>query len=178
LSCCIQRRAWRAVGDRVPCCAPCLRFDRCAMVPETRLLSTVLHTHPPATSTNCPVASDRGGGTVIPRPVLRPLPWPFCDVSGVQPPAMSIDQWGPRIGWEQHRVPAGDRPPLVPPLAIQLRSRRKKVHTWAKSRVSTEARELRLLTWECNFPEINIPSHIINRTFQLHNTDDTYFDSM
>ena len=47
-------------------------------------------------------------------------------------------------------------PPFAPPLAIQLRSRRSKVCTRAKSRVSIKTWELRLSTRECNFPGINI----------------------
>jgi len=78
--------------------------------------STVLRIHPLATSTDCPAASDGGEGSwvVIPLPVVHPLPWSFCDVSGAPPPATSIDQLGPGIGREQHRGPAGD-PPLHAP---------------------------------------------------------------
>jgi len=36
---------------------------------------------------------------------------PFYDVLGAPLPAMSISQWGPGIGREQHWGPAGDRPP-------------------------------------------------------------------
>jgi len=65
------------------------------------------------------------GRAAIPRPIVwgrwplhfpgralcvAPFPWPFCDISGVPLPAMSIDRWGPHIGQEQHRGPAGDRP--------------------------------------------------------------------
>jgi len=46
------------VGDRVP--SP--RFDTWAMAPETWPLPAVLHAHPSATLTNCPVASDGAGG--------------------------------------------------------------------------------------------------------------------
>jgi len=42
------------------------------------------------------------------------LPQPFCDVSGVPPPAMPIDRWGPGISREQHRGSAVNRSPSPP----------------------------------------------------------------
>ena len=42
------------------------------------------------------------------------LPWPFCDILGAPPPAVSIYRWGPGIGREQRRGPAGDHPPFGP----------------------------------------------------------------
>jgi len=54
----VVSRTRRPVSDRVPRRAPCLRFDRCATTPETRPLPAVLRAHPPAMSTDCPVASD------------------------------------------------------------------------------------------------------------------------
>jgi len=95
-----------AIGPPPPR-TPRLYFD------STVLRITVLRIHPLATSTDCPAASDGGEGSwvVIPLPVVHPLPWSFCDVSGAPPPATSIDQLGPGIGREQHRGPAGD-PPL------------------------------------------------------------------
>jgi len=76
--------------------------------------------HHPATSTDCPAASDGVGGDSqvhhpgADRPLRfhgRPLPRPFCDVSGAPLPAMSIDRWGPRITRERRQGPAVDRPP-------------------------------------------------------------------
>ena len=76
------------VGDRVPSS----RFDTWAMAQETWPLPAVLHAHPPATLTNCPVASDGAGGDSPPAvwgpighcasPVALPrtILWPFCDV--------------------------------------------------------------------------------------------------
>ena len=92
---------------------------------------------PPATSTNCPVASDGRGcdSLVIPRSGGRmavALPWccspcPPPAILGAAPPAMSMVRrlrWGPVIGREQRRVqpvnapfplraPAGDPTPIV-----------------------------------------------------------------
>ena len=79
------------------------------------------------------------GWAVIPRPVVRgpighctssvslpcsPLPGPFCDILGAPLPAVSIYRWGPGIGREQRRGPAGDHPPLRFLPAIWLRSHR------------------------------------------------------
>jgi len=50
-----------------PCRAPCLRFDTCTTAPETWLLPAALRAHPPATSTDCPAASD-GEGVRFPGP--------------------------------------------------------------------------------------------------------------
>jgi len=111
---------------------PHLRFDRCATAPETWPLPAILHAHPPATSTDCPVASDgegegRHSDSQARRaqanqplhfpchaPTVAPIPRPFCDVSGTPPPAMSIDRWGPGIGREQRWGPAGNRPLPLP----------------------------------------------------------------
>jgi len=70
----------------------------------------------------------RWGGPVIPRPIVQgpishctslvALPWPFCDILGVPPPAMSIVRrwrWHPGIGQERSQGPAGDRPPPFTP---------------------------------------------------------------
>jgi len=56
-----------------------------------------------------------GGRSAIALPQSRSpcshFPQPFCGVSGAPLHDVSIDQWGPGIGWEQHWGPAGDRPP-------------------------------------------------------------------
>jgi len=54
--------------------------------------------------------------------------------------------------------PAGDLPcPLHAPACDPTPITQLKVRTRAKSRVSIETRELRLSSWECDFPGINIP---------------------
>ena len=102
---------------------PSLRFDMCATALETRPLPAISRAHPPATLTDYPAASN-GGVRRFPGPpsggrsaiALPPAaPWPFCDVSGTPPPAMSIDRRGCHIGREQHRGLARDRPtPFAP----------------------------------------------------------------
>ena len=64
---------------------PSLCFDTCATALETHLLPAVLHAHPPATSTDCPTASDGASGdSPSYRPVAdRPLHFP-----GHAPPAV------------------------------------------------------------------------------------------
>jgi len=58
---------WLAIA--FPRLAARLRFDRCATVPETQPLPAAWRAHPPATSTDCPAASDRG--PTIPWPAVR-----------------------------------------------------------------------------------------------------------
>ena len=109
------------VGNHVPRRVPSLRFDRCAMAPETWPLPTISRAHPPVTSTNYSAASDEGRRR-FPQPVIwgpidhciprsrspcSPLPQPFCDVLGAPLPSMSINRWHPGIGRGQHR----GRPP-------------------------------------------------------------------
>jgi len=99
-------------------------------------------------------------------PVAIPRTLPPA-VLGAPLPAMLIvrrRRWGPVIGREQRRVrlviapphaPAGDPTPIT----------QVKVRTRAKSRVSIETLELRLLSQECDFPGINIPTlHSIHIT--------------
>jgi len=129
-----RRGACGLVGDHVPS----LRFDGCATVPENWLLPAILRAHPPATSTDCPAASD-GGGRRFPVPSSRgrsaivllwshspvaPSPGRFCDFSHAPLPAVSIDRWGRYISREQCRGPASNRLPPHPShlLVIQLRS--------------------------------------------------------
>jgi len=78
-------------------------------------------------------------------PPCSPLPRPFCDVLGAPPPAMSIDQWGPRISHEQYRGPAGYRP--SPPSCPHQRSNSDHVgkrYILGRNQESREIRELRL----------------------------------
>jgi len=121
-------------GDR----APCLRSDTCTTAPETPPLHAVLRAHPPATSTDCPAVSDGGRGAAISRPFVRG-PIGHCDSPVVLPPVApslgrvvtfrvrhhlllcrSIDGVSASAG-----NGVGSRtaiaPPLVLPLAIQLR---------------------------------------------------------
>ena len=146
------------VGDRFP--PPPVAFPAHVLTAvETRPLAAVLHAHPSATSTDCPAASDGGGRQFTSLPsggwlaiVLpwscspcSPLPWPFCDVLGAPPPAMSIDQWGPRISHEQYRGPAGYRP--SPPSCPHQRSNSDHVgkrYILGRNQESREIRELRL----------------------------------
>jgi len=108
-------------------------------------LPGVLRTHSLVTSIDCPAASD-GDSPAHRLGADRPLRIPSLPCSppavlrrlGAPPPAMLIDRWGPGIGREQRQGPASDRlPPLFAPTpTIQLLSRRVKVRTRAKSRVS------------------------------------------
>ena len=83
--------------------------------------------NPPATTTDCPVASEGGGG-VIPWPVVRgPMAIAFPDrappaILGAPPPAVSIVRRQQAAMGSCHRPgtapsPAGDRP-LHPPLRL------------------------------------------------------------
>jgi len=145
------------VGDRVPHHVPSLCFDICTTAPKTRLLPTVLRAHTPATSTDCPAASDRGQWPLhFPS---RPVLWLFCDVSRVPPPTVLIDQRGPLYwpgtvsgtGWQSPpplRTPAGNPTPKTPVKGTYSGK--------IESRLKTQ--ELRLSIWECDFLGINIPN--------------------
>jgi len=113
-------------------CVPSLCFDTCARAPVTRPLPAVLRAHLPALLTDCPAATEGGGrwfpgllsggrsAIALPRShsPCSPLPWPFCDISGIPPPAMSIDLLRARIGREQFRGLHGYRPPSFAPLPL------------------------------------------------------------
>ena len=87
--------------------APHLCFDTCAMARETWPLAACRFTCSSARDVDCPAASNggrlwfpgmlsRGQSTIALS--LQPPPWLFCNVLGVPPPAMSIDQWVPVPG--------------------------------------------------------------------------------
>ena len=130
---------WHLVSNRVHVAFPACVSTR---APRRWRPSRCLPFHvpiPPATSTNCPVASDGRGGDslVIPRPVVQgpdghcaslvllPMPSPGHFGCGT---ARYVD--GPQAAMgSRHRPgtapgPAGEHPPFpfAPPLAIQLRS--------------------------------------------------------
>ena len=78
-----------------------------AMARETWPLAACRFTCSSACNVDCPAASNggrlwfpgtlsRGQSTIALS--LQPPPWLFCNVSGVPPPAMSIDQWVPVPG--------------------------------------------------------------------------------
>jgi len=116
-------RTRRPVGNRVPPSRsqPAFRHVR----HNTGDPATARHfTRPSTRDIDRLSSSIQRGCAAIPRPAvwgrsaiaLPPAaPWPFCDVSGTPPPAMSIDRRGCHIGREQHRGLARDRPtPFAP----------------------------------------------------------------
>ena len=121
-----------------------MRFDTCTMAPETWPLPTVSRAQPPATSINCPAASDEGGAT-IPRPIVLGLIDHCASPVALSPysPTAVLRCFGcattcyvDRSSWDSDGVlalagngvrgrPAGNRPsPFAPLPAIRLWSSR------------------------------------------------------
>jgi len=96
---------------------PSLCFDMCAMVPETWALPTVSRAHPPATSTDCPVVRQGGGGN---SPAYRPgADWLLRFPGRALPVALSPGCFATSQAC----------PPFAPLPTIQLWSHRQKVRT-------------------------------------------------
>jgi len=148
----VVSRTQGLVGDRVPHHVPSLCFDICTTAPKTRPLPTVLRAHTPATSTDCPVASDGPMAIALPQSP-RPLA-----VLRVPPPTVLINQRGPLYwpgtvsgtDWQSPplRTPAGNPTPKTPVKGTYSGK--------IESRLKTQ--ELRLSIWECDFLGINIPN--------------------
>jgi len=137
------------------------------MAPETRPLPAVLHAHP-ARNVDRLSCGVRQGEAVIPPPIVwgrwlllfpgRTLPVLSpgrfgCASAGYvdRPQAAIPSSAGNGAG------PASDHPsPLRAPAGDPTPITEVKVCTRAKSRVSIETPELRLLSRECDFPGINI----------------------
>jgi len=144
---------WRRRPGRCPpFCAPIL--------PRRRMITQRRPTRRGGAARRFPRPSSGGRSAIGPLRVpgrVPPVahPQPFCDVLGAPPPAMSIDRWGPGIGWEQRWGPAGDCPlplPLAPAGDPTPITPVNGTCTRAKSTVSIETRELRLLTHGIRFP--------------------------
>jgi len=102
-------RTWRPEAGRRPCPPVVLHICVLTHVPwrgrPGRSLPAVSPAHLPAMSTvqrhptgaGCDSPA-RCPGANRPLRSLQPPPWLFCNVSGMPPPAMSIDQWVPVPG--------------------------------------------------------------------------------